>query len=141
MHPGATSIIAVEWISRNPQFASLNLRISEMSMETTTAKQVICPACGTKGRRVGIHTVRSLLKPEAIGTLEGIPASGDCCSSGEGCQSPSEDTGWRFCDSQECDVVYFAEEGDATFTKSELKVAAGVKERAGVRSVTVSGIP
>ena len=104
-----------------------------MSMETTTAKRVVCPACRTKGRRIAILTLQSLLKPEAIATLEGIPAAGDCSGSEEGCQTPSEDTGWRFCDSQECDVVYFAEEGDATFGKSDLTVSVGVKETSGER--------
>jgi hypothetical protein len=50
-----------------------------------------------------------------------------------GCKSASGDTGWRFCDSRECDVVYFVEEGDTTFTRPQLKVAVGVKETAGER--------
>lgn len=37
------------------------------------------------------------------------------------------------CDSPDCDVVYFSEEGDTNFTKSQLKVSVGVKETTGER--------
>jgi hypothetical protein len=50
-----------------------------------------------------------------------------------GCAPITGDTGWRFCDSQDCDVVYFSEEGDTSFTKSQLKMAVGVKESFGER--------
>jgi copper chaperone CopZ len=52
---------------------------------------------------------------------------------GPGCSPLEGDTGWRFCDSQECDVVYFSETSDRTFLKSQLRVRVGVKEKAGDR--------
>ncbi|MCR9206879.1 MAG: mercuric transporter MerT family protein [bacterium] len=63
-----------------------------------------------------------------------ITDSQSCCATeGAGCASINEDTGWRFCPSQNCDVVYFTEEGDTQFTKSQLKVLVGVKESSGER--------
>ncbi|WP_286765228.1 MULTISPECIES: mercuric transporter MerT family protein [Rhodopirellula] len=56
-----------------------------------------------------------------------------CATEEEGCTSIKEDTGWRFCPSQDCDVVYFTEEGDTQFTKPQLKVSVGVKESSGER--------
>ncbi|MDE2508498.1 MAG: Mercuric transport protein MerT, partial [Planctomycetota bacterium] len=52
---------------------------------------------------------------------------------GPGCSRLEGDTGWRFCDSQKCDVVYFSETSDHTFLKSQLRVLVGVKEKAGDR--------
>ncbi|MFQ5731902.1 MAG: hypothetical protein ACE5KM_08100 [Planctomycetaceae bacterium] len=77
-------------------------------------------------------TVRSLLKLEASGALNETGVA-DCCSGDTGCQTPSEDTGWRFCDSVDCDVVYFSESADQQFEKSDLRVAVGVKETTGER--------
>tara|TARA_A100001391_G_scaffold130389_2_gene89758 strand:- start:987 stop:1325 length:339 start_codon:yes stop_codon:yes gene_type:complete len=56
-----------------------------------------------------------------------------CAAEGEGCASIKDETGWRFCSSQDCDVVYFTEEEDTQFTKSQLKVPVGVKESSGER--------
>lgn len=36
---------------------------------------------------------------------------------------------YRFCVSPECSVVYFAEDGDTRFTKDELRVRVGLKEK------------
>ena len=106
-----------------------------MTILSTTQKRLICPTCGTKARRVSPVTLRALLIDEFASEFGG----GDhlCCGSNgngdTGCTPISADTGWRFCDSPKCDVVYFAEEGDQTFTKSQLKVPVGVKEKAGDR--------
>ncbi|WP_366055838.1 hypothetical protein [Gimesia sp.] len=43
-----------------------------------------------------------------------------------GCAPLTGYTGWRFCNSQECDVVYFSESSDRTFLKSHLQVSVGV---------------
>ncbi|WP_153559298.1 mercuric transporter MerT family protein [Roseimaritima sediminicola] len=56
-----------------------------------------------------------------------------CATASEDCASFKDDTGWRFCPSQDCDVVYFAEEEDTQFTESQLKVPVGVKESSGER--------
>lgn len=77
-------------------------------------------------------TLGALLKDELA---DPFVASGQaCCDVDEdGCQSINSDTGWRFCESQDCDIVYFSDNGDTTFTKSQLKVAVGVKETEGER--------
>lgn len=103
----------------------------ETKAETKTARRVECPSCGKKAKRVSSVTLGTLLKEEFA---KRFTADGHSCgTTGEGCQPINADTGWRFCDSQDCDVVYFSEEGDTTYTKSQLKVVVGVKERAGDR--------
>ena len=54
-------------------------------------------------------------------------------SNAKGCKSVSSDTGWRFCNSAGCDVVYFSEEDETSFAKSQLKVPVGEKETSGER--------
>jgi copper chaperone CopZ len=93
---------------------------------------VVCPGCAKKAKRVSSVTLRALLKDQFAAEI----GDGDhaCCdSNSEGCIPISEDTGWRFCDSTDCNVVYFSEEGDTSFTKSQLKVPVGVKETTGER--------
>lgn len=80
-------------------------------MTTTASTAVQCPACGNKGRTVQPLTVRSLLADEAVGR--------------------AADAEYRFCESKDCDTVYFAD--GQTFTKSDLKVPVGVKETTGER--------
>ncbi|RMF45299.1 MAG: Mercuric transport protein MerT [Planctomycetota bacterium] len=63
-------------------------------------------------------------------TTEGHSCGG---ATGEGCKPVKGDTGWRFCDSVDCDVVYFSEAGDTRFTRPQLKVPVGVKETHGDR--------
>lgn len=80
-------------------------------------------------------TVHALLKDEYAREADiGLPT---CCEAtgdaGSGCKPLSDDTGWRFCDSTDCDVVYFAEDHDQTFTRKQLRVAVGVKEKTGER--------
>ena len=77
----------------------------------------------------------SLLKEEYARNFA-APGNPCCDSDGRkeaGCSPTAGDTGWRFCDSQGCDVVYFSENGDTTFTRSQLKVPVGVKETSGER--------
>lgn len=106
-----------------------------MTSLSTTQKRLICPSCSTKGKRVSPVTLRALLKDEHASEISGGDHS--CRTSDDepdgDCKSLQKDTGWRFCDSSNCDVVYFAEDGDQTFTKSQLKVEVGVKEMAGDR--------
>lgn len=100
--------------------------------ETKTARRVECPSCGKKAKRVSPVTLGAVLRDEFA---EPFAADGQSCcdSNGEGCKPVTGDTGWRFCDSPDCDVVYFSEEGDTHFTKSQLKVPVGVKETSGER--------
>ncbi|HUY90101.1 MAG TPA: mercuric transporter MerT family protein [Pirellulales bacterium] len=76
--------------------------------------------------------LRALLKEEFA---ERFTEDGRACggTSGEGCKPIVADTAWRFCDSPDCDVVYFSEDNDAVFTKSQLKVSVGIKETTGER--------
>jgi copper chaperone CopZ len=74
-------------------------------------------------------TLRALLKQQYAADVY-ISGESNCEAP---CTSSKETTGWRFCDTKNCDVVYFSEEGDTTFTNSQLRVAVGVKETAGDR--------
>ncbi|WP_197203788.1 mercuric transporter MerT family protein [Crateriforma conspicua] len=77
-------------------------------------------------------TLGTLLEDELAEQLTAYSRS--CCATeGEGCASVKGDSGWRFCLSQDCDVVYFTEEGDTQFTKPQLKVSVGIKESSGER--------
>lgn len=104
--------------------------------ETTTGARTICPNCGRKAKRVTAVTLRALLKEEFAGQIAG-PDSHSCCDSSgmeaTGCQPVTADTGWRFCDSPDCDIVYFSERDDTQFTKAQLKVEVGIKETSGER--------
>jgi hypothetical protein len=62
-----------------------------------------------------------------------VNGSASCDTHATGCKPIIGDTGWRFCASPDCDVVYFSEEGDTIYTRSQLKVPVGVKERSGER--------
>lgn len=100
-----------------------------------TPATLICPACGTKGKRVGTTTLRALLHEEfARAFRDDEQASCDTKRNGApGCSRLEGDTGWRFCDSQECEVVYFSETSDHTLLKSQLRAPVGVKEKSGDR--------
>ena len=104
-------------------------------MESQTTKiRVQCPQCGQKAKRVGTVTMRALLKDVFASEFE--VEIGSCCSNvggDNGCSSISADTGWRFCGASNCDVVYFSEEGNTTYTMSQIKVSVGVKESSGDR--------
>ncbi len=98
-------------------------------MTTTTATATDCPKCGKKGKTVKPVTLRALLKDEYAAAVA-VADESNCES---GCTPSKGNTGWRFCDSPECDVVYFGEQNGITFTKDQLKVAVGVKETTGER--------
>jgi hypothetical protein len=103
--------------------------------DSTTTAQAQCPSCATKAKRVSTTTLQALLKDEFAHEFSSGEAVGRDAKSGgdHGCSPLTNDTGWRFCDSQECDVVYFSETGDCTFLKSQMRVPVGVKETAGDR--------
>ncbi len=106
-----------------------------MALEVITEKRTRCPSCGKAAKRVSTVTLRALLKEPFADAAAG--ANHSCCQSNgnskSGCTALSTDTGWRFCDSPGCDVVYFAENGGTTFTKSQLRAPVGVKETVGER--------
>jgi len=61
-----------------------------------------CPGCAAPGRRVDDSTLGALLRPDAKARLTG--------------------GGYRFCRTESCDVVYFAEEQGLTFGTADLEV-------------------
>lgn len=100
--------------------------------EAKAARRGECPSCGIKGKRVSTVTLGALLKDEFAKRFTAERPKCDA-STVEGCKPIAANTGWRFCASMNCDVVYFSEEDATTFTKSQLKVPVGVKEQAGDR--------
>lgn len=66
-----------------------------------------CPRCGSKGKAIKIITIKSLLLPKALATLEA-------------------DKNYKMCSNQECEVVYFNEKGDIYQTQ-DLKVPVSFK--------------
>ncbi len=79
-----------------------------------TAQFTHCPECGIKGKKVKRITLDALLAPDAALRLG--------------------DAQYRFCDSIDCETVYFGDDS-ATFSKSDLTVRVGVKERTSPRHV------
>lgn len=70
-----------------------------------------CPTDGTKGKPVESITLKSLLKPSALETLE-------------------SDSTYHFCESSDCSVVYFNEQG-RTFQTEQIKVPIFQKHHQG----------
>ena len=66
----------------------------------------LCPGCGEKSKAVSTLTVKSLVRDHTR-----VAAAGS----------------YRFCRSQECEVVYFNE--GRVFSEGDLKVRVGIKER------------
>ncbi len=89
------------------------------------SQALVCPSCKSKGKRVGIVTLQSLLTTEAADRIGGRE--------------------YRYCNAPECRTVYFAADGTA-FTTQDLVVRVGVKETAAPRPIcycfdhTVEGI-
>lgn len=116
-----------------PQFPVRSAAAAEPPMtERTTLIRVLCPSCGMQGLRVSAATVRAHVDEGRRGL---IPVSGGSCCGPADADGESGERGtiYRFCDSAGCDVVYFAEEEAATFTKGRLRVPVGVKETTGER--------
>jgi copper chaperone CopZ len=85
-----------------------------MTNQTSSEPSNLCPQCGHKGSKVGRITLESLLKPEPATRIS--------------------DAQYRFCDSIDCDTVYFADDG-TTHSKNDLAVRVGVKEHSSPRHV------
>jgi len=75
-----------------------------------------CPVCGQPGKPVKPVTLESLLRPSARARM---PAG----------------THWHFCTNPECAVAYFAGSDAPVFTKDDLAVRVGIKEREAPRPV------
>lgn len=101
-----------------------------MTTDTTAKKRLTCPSCEQKAKRVSTITLGALLVEECASQF--VKDGNDRCDI-DGCNPLAGDTGWRFCESKACDVVYFSEEGNTMFTGSQLKVLVGIKETEGER--------
>lgn len=69
--------------------------------------QLLCQQCGYKGQPVDRTTVQALLKPEALGMVNG----------GQ----------YAFCETPHCPVVYYAADG-TEFEKNQVRMRVGLKE-------------
>lgn len=69
--------------------------------QSRTAQVQNCPTCGKMGKKVGMETVKAML---AV-TLHEI----------------QPDSNYRFCATEDCSVVYFADDGEQTFTEDDLR--------------------
>lgn len=78
-------------------------------------KDSVCPKCGGKGKAVQIVTLKALLKPEV--------------------QTKILSASYCFCLSEDCEVVYFTESRNSLFTKADLTVRVGIKEKRPPRQV------
>ena len=67
-----------------------------------------CPACGRRGKRVDRITPEHLLREDRVEELQDRP--------------------YYFCATLPCDMVYFSDGGEQTFSKADLKVRVGLKE-------------
>ena len=74
----------------------------------TERKGAVCPSCRKKGKSVGRETIESVLRPER---KENITPSG-----------------YLFCETPDCAVVYYSVDSDHTFLQSELAVPVTVKD-------------
>ena len=101
-----------------------------MTSHETAGALLLCPSCQQQGKKVKPRTVYALLKPEYRQEVVGYdPSEEDAC----GCKPAHGNTGYRFCDSPTCEVVYFSETSGQVFNKSQLRVPVGVKETSGER--------
>ncbi|OKH19873.1 (2Fe-2S)-binding protein [Hydrococcus rivularis NIES-593] len=83
----------------------------ECCSQTQKSLKANCPVNGNKGKRVPTITLKSLLKPRALETL-------------------NPESNYFFCDSMDCSVVYFNQQGQ-TFLTDEVKVPVFQKDRGG----------
>ncbi len=106
-----------------------------MNAQSAVQKKPACPSCGSAGHAVGRETLRALLRPEYAQTIPppDEPPGDMASAAAGGCKPSGARTGFRFCPSPGCDVVYFAEDGPGVFTKHQLRVAVGIKEKSGQR--------
>ncbi|MBE2184456.1 MAG: copper chaperone Copz family protein [Anaerolineae bacterium] len=79
----------------------------EISISQITASAGLCPASGSKGRRVDGATVKAML---AVSLTE------------------VRDAPYFFCKDADCPVVYFSDDGTQTFTKDQIRERVYQKE-------------
>lgn len=69
-----------------------------------------CSACGEKGKPVDRITVEHILNESLVREIQ--------------------DTQYYFCRTSECDVVYFSNQTGQRFSKSDVRIRVGLKEKA-----------
>jgi hypothetical protein len=74
---------------------------------SATAESSTCPVSSTKGKRIGLNTLKSLLAPQALAKLD-------------------PNVQHFFCPDSNCDVVYFSSE--RTYGTRDVKVAVFQKD-------------
>ncbi|MEW6207834.1 MAG: hypothetical protein AB1631_05665 [Acidobacteriota bacterium] len=69
----------------------------------------LCSACGRRGQKVRLLTLRHLLRGER--------------------QKDIRDAHYYFCASPDCDAVYFSKETNQLFTQKDVRVRIGIKDK------------
>lgn len=89
-------------------------------------KNIGCPNCEKKGMKVKNLTLESILRSNYISQIGNLE--------------------YRFCETPNCDIVYYSEDGEQVFYKDNLHVRVGIKENSIPRPVcycfshTIEGI-
>lgn len=73
----------------------------------TINNEISCPRCGSRGKAIKTITIKSLLLPEALATLE-------------------VDKNYKMCSNQQCEVVYFNKKG-SIYQTQDIKVPVSFK--------------
>ena len=94
-------------MSRSGSCSSENDRL-DRSAPRPPNESALCPRSRSAGARVGLVTLKALLKTEALRRLDGRE--------------------YRFCDDPGCDIVYFDDAVQSQFLKSDLRTRVGQKE-------------
>lgn len=76
----------------------------------TGAETSICRDCGNKGKSVREITLKSLVKESKLESIKNF-------------------TGFYFCETPSCKVVYFNNEQNVHLNKEDVKVRVGIKEK------------
>lgn len=78
--------------------------------DTSKKNDLNCPKCNNNGTKVKTITLHSLVKNLIKKNVR-------------------SDMSYKFCNNNDCEIVYFSEDKNHFFTKSELKVKATLKDK------------
>lgn len=76
--------------------------VTQTVSESAKVKSKTCPSCGQKGRIVDSATLKALLSVSL--------------------RQVRDDVTYRFCATQDCDVVYYAQEAEQHFTIEQIRI-------------------
>lgn len=91
------------WAGLGPPCPGNGCSVAEMEKDAT-----LCPESRSLGLKVGLVTVKALLRSAALQRLDG--------------------SAYRFCSDADCEVVYFDRAADSVFRKHDLRTRVGIKE-------------